>query len=110
MQLRSFFVAGAVLAFTLGAAVTKASGGTNAVTIDMDDVPQVVRDTASRAAGDVELIEVIRELSRDRVVYELSGCTAQGTRVEVGVHEDGTLQEVQREIALRDVPQKMLDV
>jgi len=110
MQIRSFLAASAALALTLGATVTQTSGGTNAVIIDMDDVPQAVRDAAKNAVGSIELIEAIRDVSRGRVIYELSGCTAEGTRIEVGVYEDGTLQEVEREIAVKDVPQRMLDV
>jgi hypothetical protein len=83
---------------------------TNSVVIEINEVPPVVRETAIRAAGNVELINAAREMSRDGMVYELSGCTAEGAKVEVSVYGDGTLQEVQHEIEVRDVPWKMLDV
>src|SRR4051794_31793411 len=110
MQLRSSVVTGLALAFILGVAVADTGGKTNSVMIDMNEVPPVVRDAALRAAGSVELVDAARETLRDGVVYELSGCTAEGTKVEVNVYENGTLQEVQREIGVTDVPRKMLDV
>ena len=110
MQLRSFVLTHPALAFILGVAVAFTGGQTNSVMIDMNEVPPVVRDAALRAAGSVKLVDAAQETSRHGVVYELSGCTAEGAKIEVDVYPDGTLQEVQREIGVTDVPRNMLDV
>ena len=78
MQLCSFVVTDPALALILGVAVAFTGGQTNSVMIDMNEVPPVVRDAAVRAAGSVELVDAAEETSRDGVVYELSGCTAEG--------------------------------
>ena len=110
MQLRSFVLTHPALAFILGVAVAFTGGQTNSVMIDMNEVPPVVRDAALRAAGSVKLVDAAQETSRDGVVYELGGCTAEGAKIEVDVYSDGTLQEVQREIGVTELPRKMLDV
>jgi len=78
------------------------AGGTTE--LELDAVPAAVRHTADQAARGGEIASATLDLDGVSAVYELAGKDADGAAIEVDVHADGTLEELETAIEAADVP------
>jgi hypothetical protein len=78
--------------------------------IFFDDVPVQVMETAISTAPDLNFDRVSIETENGVRVYEFEATTHDGKHVEVDVLEDGTLDEVEMETELSDVPASVIKV
>jgi len=90
-----------------GTAVQQQGVGGGETRIEMSRVPQAVMQAAERAVSGVQWSYAQTEQEDGRTVYEIGGENAQGQLVEVDVLEDGTIEEIERQITMQDVPQQV---
>lgn len=73
-----------------------------------DEAPATVKAAAMAAVPGGELTELSIDEDDGVKVYEFDAVTADGDAVEIDVLEDGTVEEIEQEIALADVPPGVL--
>lgn len=73
-------------------------------TVPMDQVPQEVMTTAEENAGGVTFEQVSVENEDGTEIYEFAA-TKEGMGYEVDVLADGTLEEIEEEIAMDALPE-----
>jgi uncharacterized membrane protein YkoI len=73
--------------------------------VGMDDVPEAARETAIATAPGVTFTKVTAEVENGRTVYEFEGRSPDGKHIEVDVLENGTLDEIEMEMAFDELPQ-----
>ena len=73
-------------------------------TITMKDVPVQAKAAAQAAANGMKLEKVDLDMDNGTATYELAGKGADGKTVEIDVLADGTIEEVEQEISMDDVP------
>ncbi len=69
-------------------------------TMTMDQVPANILEVANANADGM----TFESVAMDDGVYEFAATTAEGTGYEVDVTEDGTVEEIEREIAMDALP------
>ncbi|MEM8988655.1 MAG: PepSY domain-containing protein [Pseudomonadota bacterium] len=78
--------------------------------IDFDDVPAVVLKTAEETAPGVVFERVSIEIEDGVAVYEFEATSFDGKHIEIDVAEDGTLEEIELQKSLDEVPAEILKV
>lgn len=73
--------------------------------ITLEDVPAAAMEAAQAAMPDVTFETVGFDDDEGTATYELAGANADGTMIEVDVLEDGTIEEIEEEVALEDLPE-----
>lgn len=86
----------------LGLAVPAAAQEENMVA--MEDVPQAAMDAAMANADGVTFDSVQMDDDEGTETYEFSGTMESGMMLEVDVLADGTVEEIEEEIAMSEVP------
>ena len=76
-------------------------------TMSMEEVPQAAMEAAQAEAesAGVELTTVAMDDDEGTQTYELGGTMENGMGFEVDVLEDGTIEEVEEEIEMSEVPE-----
>ncbi len=74
----------------------------------MSAVPQAARDAAMANANGVAFDEVQMDDDEGTETYEFSGTMEGGMMLEVDVLADGTVEEIERQIAIEDVPEAVM--
>lgn len=74
----------------------------------MDQVPQAARDAAKANANGVTFKTVQIDDDEGTKTYEFSGAMPNGMMLEVDVLADGTVEEVERQIAMEAVPEAVV--
>lgn len=92
-------------AASLFAAPAFAEDGTE---ISFEDVPPVVMEAAITTAPGVDFYRVSIEYENGVPIYEFEAKDYAGKHVEVDVFEDGSIEEIEMEVALSDVPEAVL--
>lgn len=72
--------------------------------IAMEDVPDIVLETAMITAPGVDFDRVSIEIENGVAIYEFEAKDHNGCHIEIDVTEDGQLEEIEMEIAMADVP------
>lgn len=72
--------------------------------IAMEDVPEIVLDTALNTAPGVDFDRVSIEVDDGVTIYEFEAKDHNGCHIEIDVTEDGQLEEIEMEIAMENVP------
>jgi hypothetical protein len=68
----------------------------NEVVVNIDQVPEVVRDTFQREAKEAKITAIEKEMEKGAIVYE-TNVMIDGKNYEIEVAEDGTLLSKQLE-------------
>ena len=76
--------------------------------VSFDAVPEAVMETAVNTAPGVEFTRVQTELEDGVEIYEFQATDHNGKHIEIDVRADGTLEEIEMEIALDDAPAAVL--
>ena len=97
MRLATLFVAAS--AFAASAAI-----GAGETIINIEDVPANVLETAIQTAPGSEFYRVSTETENGVLVYEFEATSFDGKHIEVDVLADGTLDEVEMEMSLDELP------
>jgi hypothetical protein len=71
--------------------------------VPLDKVPKAVKATIDARLPGAEVTSVEKELEDGKVVYDVE-LKHKGRKYEMDIHEDGTLIEIEKEMALKDVP------
>src|SRR5262249_46780475 len=86
----------------LGLAATAARADDKKV--PLDKVPKAVMDAIKARFPGAEITSVEKEKEGDKVVYDIE-LKHQGRKYEMDIQEDGTILEVEKEVATKDVPE-----
>jgi uncharacterized membrane protein YkoI len=73
------------------------------VKVELSAVPQKVMDTAKKQVSGFTATSANTETEAGKKIYEIQG-TAGGKTLEIDVAEDGTLDEVETEIQMSELP------
>lgn len=98
---RTFLLASAV------AALSAPAFGQDESTTQMSDVPLAAMAAARAIAGVDEFKSVGVDLDGGSATYELATTSDDGKALEVDVLEDGTVEEVEYQVDLETVPEKV---
>jgi hypothetical protein len=93
----------------MGLLAATAQAAQGEVPLRIDQVPQVVRKAAADAVPGARLTEACRYVEDGKTYYELSGFDAQHRAVDVTLTPRGSVEEVETEIPIRDVPKVVVD-
>ena len=72
--------------------------------IDLAKVPAKVKEAASKAVPHAKWESASKSVEDGETTYTLEGTDAKGRSVSVDVEEDGTVDEVQTEVPMNQVP------
>lgn len=78
--------------------------------ISLEDAPPAAMETALATAPGATFETVAIEREEGLAIYEFRGADYAGRKIEVDVLEDGSLQEIEMQIAMSEVPQPVIDV
>jgi len=78
--------------------------------LDIEKVPQAVRDAAKKAAPQVKFTKAAIEIEEGDVVYELAGRCPQGRQCEIDVTAGGKVLEIETECRKDDIPSEVTRV
>jgi hypothetical protein len=92
------------LAALLALATAARADDKKAGKIPVDKIPKAVMDTIKARLPGAEITSAERELEDGKVVYDIE-LKQKGRKFEMDILEDGTLIEIEKEIALKDVPE-----
>lgn len=102
---QNFLLASVALAFASGAAIAQDTGEQ---TIEISAIPQPVMAAAEEAESGMDFTEANTETEGGKTIYEIRGKDSAGMTVEVDVSEDGTVEEIERQIAADKVPANVM--
>jgi uncharacterized membrane protein YkoI len=69
-----------------------------------DKVPKAVMDAAKARFPGAKFTSITKEKEDGKIVYDLE-LTHEGKKYEMDIHEDGTVVEIEKEVALKDLPE-----
>ena len=102
-------------ALLLGAALSALASAALAqeeTTMTLEEVPQAAMDAAMAQLTEAGITATLDTVATDddegTMTYELSGTMEDGMTVEVDVLEDGTFEELEREIAMDALPPEVV--
>ena len=102
--MKTFLLATAAIGLALPA-FAQATGGGDESSISMDEVPEAAMTAAQENAMGVEFDSVQIDPDNETETYEFSGAKEDGMMLEVDVLADGTVEEIEEEITMEEVPQ-----
>ena len=95
----------AVVGLLMLAAVAVAAD--KAEKIPLDKVPKAVMDSIKGRFPNCEIASVEKEKEDTKIVYDIE-LKHEGRKYEMDILEDGTILEVEKEIALKDAPEALI--
>jgi uncharacterized membrane protein YkoI len=78
-----------------------------ATKITLEKAPKAVRDAIKGRFPGAEVSSIEKETENGKVVYDVE-LKQKGRKYEMDIQEDGTVIEIEKEIALKDVPEAVL--
>ena len=75
--------------------------------IKFEEAPQAVRDSVERRFPGAKVSTTERETEKGKVVFEVA-LTQEDRKYEMHIKDDGTIEAVEKEISLNDVPKAVL--
>ncbi|WBU55591.1 PepSY domain-containing protein [Paracoccus sediminicola] len=73
-------------------------------TMSLEEVAAAAMEAAQAAMPDASFESASLDDDEGTDTYEIAGVTSDGTAIEVDVLEDGTVEEIEEEVALEDLP------
>jgi len=83
---------------------TGASADEKAEKIAPDKLPQKIKDALNVRFPGAKVTSAEKEKEKGEIVYDLE-LTHEGRKYEMDIKEDGTIVEIEKEIAAKDVPE-----
>src|SRR5262249_33483733 len=71
--------------------------------VPLDKVPQKVMDAVKNRFPGAEITSVEKETADNQVIYDIE-LKHKGRKYEMDIKEDGTVLEVEKEVAVKDLP------
>ena len=102
--MKTILITSAAIALALPT-FAQTTGGGDENAISMDEVPEAAMTAAQENAMGVEFETVQIDPDNETETYEFSGTKADGMMLEVDVLADGTIEEIEEEITMEEVPQ-----
>ena len=103
--MKKFLLATAALGLALPAFAQTSGGAEEENQIAMEEVPEAAMTAAQENAMGVEFDSVQLDDDEGTETYEFSGAKEDGMMLEVDVLADGTVEEIEEEVAMDAVPQ-----
>jgi len=75
--------------------------------ISLDKAPKAVRDAINNRFPDAEVNSIEKENEGGKVVFDVE-LKHKGRKYEMDIEEDGTIVEIEKEVALKDVPKALI--
>ena len=72
--------------------------------VPVDKLPKAVKDAVLARFPEAEFTSIEKEKEGDKVVYDIE-LKHKGRKYEMDIQEDGTVIEVEKEVAAKDVPE-----
>jgi uncharacterized membrane protein YkoI len=72
--------------------------------VTLDKLPKAVRDAIKGRFPDAEVNSIEKETEDGKVVYDIE-LKEKGRKYEMDIQEDGTVIEIEKEVALKDLPE-----
>ncbi len=76
--------------------------------VALDKLPKAVLEAVKKMFPEAELLEASSEKEHDETYYEV-GLKDHGQKIDVTVEEDGEIESVERELALKDLPKPVVE-
>lgn len=76
----------------------------DAIPQSLEAVPLDIRQRAAAFAPGVALTSAEVEIENGETIYELAGIDANGRRIEIDIFDDGTLDEIETEEGVENLP------
>ncbi len=92
------------LVFTSASRVASAPGADGEEKVPLDKVPKAIRDAVNNRFPDAKLNKVSKEKEDGNVVYDIE-LQHKGRKYEMDIKEDGTILEIEKEVAAKDLPE-----
>ena len=103
--MKTLLLATAALGLAFPALAQVAGGAEEESSIAMDDAPEAAMAAAQENAMGVEFDNVQIDTDGGAETYEFSGTKDDGMMLEVDVLADGTVEEIEEEVAIDAVPE-----
>jgi uncharacterized membrane protein YkoI len=97
-------VAALVLLVAGGRADDKDKDKAKAEKVPLDKVPKKVMDAIKARFPKADITSVEKETEEGKVVYDIE-LKSEGRKYEMDIQEDGTVIEIEKEVAAKDVPE-----
>src|SRR5262245_25014563 len=94
----------AVAGLVLLAAAARAEDKKKAEKVPLEKVPKAVRDALEGRFPGAEVTSIEKETTGGKVLYDIE-LKHKGRKYEMDVYEDGTVVEIEKEVAAKDVPE-----
>jgi len=75
--------------------------------IPFDKTPKAIRDAINNRFPDAEVSSIEKENENGKVVFDVE-LKHKGRKYEMDIEEDGTIIEIEKEVALKDVPKALI--
>lgn len=75
--------------------------------IPFDKAPKAIRDAINNRFPDAEVGSIEKENENGKVVFDVE-LKHKGRKYEMDIEEDGTIIEIEKEVALKDVPKALV--
>jgi uncharacterized membrane protein YkoI len=98
---------GASVAALLMLAMIARAEEDNAEKIPFDKAPKAIRDAINNRFPDAEVSSIEKEKEGGKVVFDVE-LKHKGRKYEMDIEEDGTIIEIEKEVALKDVPKALI--
>jgi uncharacterized membrane protein YkoI len=85
-------------------AATARSGGDKAEKITQDKLPKKVLDAVKSWFPEPDFTSITKETTDGKVAYDLE-FKYKGRKYEMDIKEDGTVLEIEKEVAVKDLPE-----
>ena len=72
--------------------------------VPLDKVPKAVQDAVKARFPKAEITSIEKETNEGKVVYDIE-LKSEGRKYEMDIQEDGTVLEIEKEVAAKDVPE-----
>jgi uncharacterized membrane protein YkoI len=93
-----------VLGLVVLATVAEADDKDKAKKVPLDKVPKAVMDAIKGRFPGADITSVEKETEDGKFVYDIE-LKHQGRKYEMDIQEDGTIIEIEKEVAAKDVPE-----
>jgi len=95
------------VAFLLAMAMIALAEDEKSKKISLDQAPKAVRDAINNRFPDAEISSIEKEKEGGKVVFDVE-LKHKGRKYEMDIEEDGTIVEIEKEVALKDVPKALI--
>jgi hypothetical protein len=96
-----------VIGTAVGLALVATAGAADDKKVPLDKVPKAVKEAIDGRFPGADVSSVEKETEDGKVVYDVE-LKHKGRKYEMDIHEDGTIIEIEKEVAVKDLPEAVI--